>query len=44
MEVKLKYRGRAVTDRDVAFIRNLIAVHPKASRRALSKKLCEAWD
>ena len=43
MEVKLKYRGREVTACDVVFIRSLIAEHPEASRRALSKKLCEAW-
>ena len=43
MEVQLKYRGREVTACDVAFIRTLIAEHPGASRRALSKKLCEAW-
>ena len=40
----LKYRGRMVTGADVAFIRQLIAEHPTASRRALSKKLCEAWN
>ena len=44
MDVKLTYRGRAVTDADVAFIDQLIAAHPTASRRALSKKLCEAWN
>lgn len=44
MEVKLKHRGRVVTDRDVVFIRRLIADHPEASRRLLSKLLCEAWD
>lgn len=38
------YRGRAVTEGDVAFIRQLIAAHPSSSRRALSHKLCEAWD
>lgn len=43
MEVKLTFRGRAVTEHDVAFIRTLIAHHPQASRRALSKRLCEAW-
>jgi hypothetical protein len=43
MEVALKYRGREVTAGEVAFIRTLIAEHPAASRRALSKKLCEAW-
>ena len=44
MEVRLKYRGRAVTDADVIFIRELIASNPGASRRALSTKLCEAWN
>jgi hypothetical protein len=44
MEVKLCYRGRSVTEADIVFIRHLIAAHPGASRRALSKKLCEAWQ
>jgi len=43
MEVKLTFRGRAVTEHEVEFIRALIAQHPRASRRALSKYLCEAW-
>ena len=38
------YRGRTVTDADLDFIRQLIADHPTLSRRALSQKLCEAWD
>lgn len=40
----LNYRGRLVTDADVAFIRKLIADNPAASRFALSRKLCEAWN
>ena len=44
MQVKLKHRGREVTDANLAFIRTLIASHPDASRRALSKLLCEAWN
>lgn len=44
METKLNYRHRVVTGSDVVFIRKLIAEHPQASRRALSKKLCEAWN
>ncbi len=44
MDVKLTYRGRVVTADDVAFIAELIAAHPTASRRALSQKLCEAWN
>jgi hypothetical protein len=39
-----KYRGRTITSQDVDFIRTLISQHPLASRRALSKRLCEAWD
>jgi hypothetical protein len=37
MEI-LRFRGRVVTEDDVVFINNLI------SRRALSQKLCEAWN
>lgn len=44
MEAILSYRGRAVTNADILFIRQLIADHPASSRRDLSKKLCEAWD
>lgn len=44
MDVRLTYRGRAVTDADIALIDQLIAAHPTASRRTLSKKLCEAWN
>jgi hypothetical protein len=43
-EVKLRYRGRAVTTSDVAFINALIAENPTATRFALSRKLCEAWE
>jgi hypothetical protein len=44
MDVKLEHRGRVITPADVAFIRELIAAHPTASRRTLSKRLCEAWN
>jgi hypothetical protein len=44
MSVRLQYRGREVTDADVAFIKKLIADHPELSRRALSQKLCQAWN
>ena len=39
-----RYRGRVLTETDVAGIRALIAAHPTASRRALSEQLCQAWD
>ena len=44
MDEILAYRGRRVTATDVAFIQHLIATHPEASRRALSQKLCTAWN
>jgi hypothetical protein len=44
MGAVLSYRSRTVTDDDVIFIRRLIAENPTSSRRALSEKLCEAWN
>jgi hypothetical protein len=44
MHAILTYRGRHVTEPDLAFIRELITQHPEASRRELSKKLCQAWN
>lgn len=44
MNVVASYRGRTVTMADLAFIQQLLADHPTLSRRALSQKLCEAWD
>jgi hypothetical protein len=44
MHGMLKYRGRVVTDAEVAFIRELIAVHPTLSRRGLSQELCRVWN
>jgi hypothetical protein len=44
MDVQLRYRGKEITDEDIAFINRLIAAHPADSRRALSKRLCEAWN
>lgn len=41
--VVLRYRGRNVSEEDILYIRELIAAHPGASRRTLSRKLCEVW-
>jgi len=41
--VVLRYRGREIGPSEVAFVRELIAAHPQASRRALSAKLSRAW-
>jgi hypothetical protein len=34
---EFKYRGRVVGSSDILYIRELIAAHPQASRRRLSK-------
>jgi hypothetical protein len=44
MQKPLSYRHRVITDDDIVFIRKLIADHPGTSRKALSRKLCEAWN
>jgi hypothetical protein len=44
MAVILTYRGRSISDADVVFIRKLIADHPEANRRTLSKLLCQQWN
>jgi hypothetical protein len=40
----LRYRGREVSEPEIDFLRRLIAEHPGASRRVLSKHVCEAWN
>lgn len=44
MHLEIKYRGKVATAEDVEFIRRLIAENPDDSRRALSIKLCQAWN
>jgi hypothetical protein len=44
MEPIFSYRHRDLSGDDVAFIRQLIAEHPRLSRRRLSEKLCQAWN
>jgi hypothetical protein len=44
MPLDYRYRGRIITPEDIAFIRQLITDDPRASRRRLSAKLCEAWQ
>jgi hypothetical protein len=44
MDTLLQYRGREVTHADATFLRELIAHHPGASRRALSRLACAAWN
>ena len=44
MELEVRYRGKVVTSDDIGFINRLISDHPDDSRRALSKRLCLAWN
>jgi hypothetical protein len=44
MQKAWKYRGRAVSAGEIAFIGEWIATHPEAGRCALSRQLCEAWN
>jgi hypothetical protein len=41
---ELRYRGRAVTETQIAAIAELIAARPGFSRRALSIEICKAWS
>jgi len=44
MERIATYRGRNVTDDDVAVINGMIAAHPDGSRRFISQQVCRAWN
>jgi hypothetical protein len=44
MDEVLRHRGRSVSSEDVEGIKQLIASNPGASRRDLSKRLCEKWN
>ena len=44
MDGVLRYRGKNITTAEVRFINELIAAHPRLSRRRLSTELCQAWN
>lgn len=44
MNEPLCYRGRTISDEDIASIRRIIAQNPGASRRKLSTLVCRAWE
>lgn len=44
MRVVLRYRGRDLTEDEVAFIRDFVARNPEKTRCALSRELCRVWD
>jgi uncharacterized protein DUF4338 len=41
---EVTYRGRMITDDQLSYLRQVIAAHPSASRRTLSKMVCDAWQ
>jgi len=44
MQAVVKYRGRAFYAADLALIREMVQAHPTASRRELSRQLCQRWN
>ncbi len=44
MEIVATYRGRSVTELDIAIIKGIIAGHPEGSRRFISQEVCRAWE
>lgn len=41
---QFRYRGKTYSQKDIFFIRQLVADNPNDSRWALSRKLCIAWN
>lgn len=44
MPIECRYRGRTVSEAEIAFLRQFIADHPELSRCALSRQVCEVWE
>ncbi len=44
MEIIATYRGRSITESDIAVIKEIIAAHPEGSRRFISQEVCRAWE
>ncbi len=44
MEIVARYRGRHITESDLAVVRQIIGAYPDASRRFISKEVCKAWE
>ena len=43
MEIVTRYRGRDITESDLALIRQIVEAHPEGSRRFISQEVCRAW-
>jgi hypothetical protein len=41
---EFRYRGRAIGQEDILYIRSLIERYPNESRRKLSVRICEGWQ
>ena len=44
MKIVTRYRGRDITDSDLAVIRQIIEAYPDGSRRFISQEVCRAWE
>ena len=44
MEIVARYRGRSITESDLAVVKQIIAAYPDGSRRFISKEVCKAWE
>jgi len=44
MEIVARYRGRNITESDLAVVRQIIGAYPDGSRRFISKEVCKAWE
>jgi hypothetical protein len=42
--IECRYRGRTVSEAEIAFLRQFIADHPELSRCGLSRQVCEVWE
>lgn len=44
MEANTTYRGRPISQSDLAVIRQIISTHPDRSRRFVSQEVCRIWN
>jgi hypothetical protein len=44
METITTYRGRPISESDIAVIRQIILIHPDRSRRFISQEVCGIWN
>ena len=44
MKIVTRYRGRDITESELALVRQIVEAHPEGSRRFISKEVCKAWE